>query len=52
MILMAFWVRSKIVYRLETKKAVRRAKKISNARIFEAVATRNAVHRRLIGWTS
>lgn len=37
-----------IVYRLETKKAVRRAKKISNAHIFEAVVTRNAVHRRLI----
>jgi len=37
-----------IVYRLEAKKAVRRAKKISNAHIFEAVATRGAVHRRLI----
>jgi len=37
-----------IVYRLENKKAVRRAKKISNAHIFEAVVARNAVHRRLI----
>lgn len=37
-----------IVYRLENKKAVRRAKKISNAHIFEAVVARSAVHRRLI----
>jgi BlaI family transcriptional regulator, penicillinase repressor len=37
-----------IVYRLEAKKAVRRAKKISNAHIFEAVVARSAVHRRLI----
>lgn len=37
-----------IVYRLEAKKAVHRAKKISNAHIFEAVVTRSAVHRRLI----
>lgn len=36
------------VYRLEGKKAVRRAKKISNAHIFEAVVSRNAAHRRLI----
>src|SRR5712692_3244124 len=36
------------VYRLETKKAVRRVKKISNAHIFEAVITRNAAQRRLI----
>lgn len=37
-----------IVYRLETKKAVRRAKKISNAHIFEAVVSRDATHRHLI----
>jgi predicted transcriptional regulator len=37
-----------MVYRLEIKKAVRRAKKISNAHIFEAVITRSSVHRRLI----
>jgi BlaI family penicillinase repressor len=37
-----------MVYRLETKQAVRRAKKISNAHIFEAVISRNAAHRRLI----
>jgi BlaI family transcriptional regulator, penicillinase repressor len=37
-----------IVYRLETKKAVRRAKKISNAHIFEAVISRSAAQRRLI----
>jgi BlaI family transcriptional regulator, penicillinase repressor len=37
-----------IVYRLEAKKAVRRAKKISNAHIFEAVASRDATHRHLI----
>src|SRR4051794_23690920 len=36
------------VYRLETKKALRRAKKISNAHIFEAVISRNAAQRRLI----
>ncbi len=36
------------VYRLESKKAVRRVKKISNAHIFEAVVSRNAAQRRLI----
>jgi BlaI family penicillinase repressor len=36
------------VYRLETKNAVRRVKKISNAHIFEAVLSRNAAQRRLI----
>ncbi|HEY6987642.1 MAG TPA: BlaI/MecI/CopY family transcriptional regulator [Bryobacteraceae bacterium] len=36
------------VYRLEGKKAVRRAKKISNAHIFEAVVSRSAAQRRLI----
>jgi predicted transcriptional regulator len=36
------------VYRLETKKAVHRVKKISNAHIFEAVVSRNAAQRRLI----
>jgi BlaI family transcriptional regulator, penicillinase repressor len=37
-----------IVYRLEAKKALRRAKKISNADIFEPQITRRAAHRRLI----
>jgi BlaI family penicillinase repressor len=37
-----------MVYRLELKKAVRRAKKIGNALIFEAVISRNAAQRRLI----
>ena len=37
-----------MVYRLETKKAVRRLKKIGNAHIFEAVVSRNAAQRRLI----
>ena len=37
-----------MVYRLETKKAVRRVKKIGNAHIFEAVVTRTAAQRRLI----
>lgn len=37
-----------MVYRLESKKTVRRAKKISNAHIFEALVSRNAAHRRLI----
>ncbi len=36
------------VYRLEFKKVVRRAKKISNAHIFEPVVSRNAAQRRLI----
>jgi predicted transcriptional regulator len=37
-----------MVYRLEAKLAVRRAKKISNAHIFEAVISRNSAHRRLV----
>ena len=37
-----------MVYRLETKKAIRRVKKIGNAHIFEAVISRNAAQRRLI----
>jgi BlaI family penicillinase repressor len=37
-----------MVYRLETKEAVRRVKKISNAHIFEAAISRTAAHRRLI----
>ena len=37
-----------MVYRLETKGMVRRAKKISNAHIFEAVLSRDAAHRRLV----
>jgi predicted transcriptional regulator len=36
------------VYRLEGKKAVRRAKKISNAHIFEAAVSRAAAERRLV----
>ena len=36
------------VYRLEAKKALRRAKKISNAHIFEAVVSRGVAQRRLI----
>lgn len=36
------------VYRLETKKAVRRVKKISNAHIFEAAISRDAAQGRLI----
>jgi len=36
------------VYRLEGKKALARVKKIGNAHIFEAVASRNAAQRRLI----
>src|SRR5215510_14453309 len=37
-----------MVYRLENKKAVRRAKKISNAHIFEAVISRDAAQRKLV----
>ena len=36
------------VYRLETKRALARVKKISNAHIFEAVVSRNAAQNRLI----
>ncbi len=36
------------VYRLEAKKALRRAKKIGNAHIFEALVSRRAAHSRLI----
>src|SRR5580698_4900776 len=37
-----------MVYRLERKKAVRRAKKISNAHIFEATLTRDEAQGRFI----
>src|ERR1700726_2373313 len=37
-----------MVYRLETKKALRRVKKIATAFIFEAEVTRGAAERRLI----
>ena len=37
-----------MVYRLERKKAVRRAKKISNAHIFEAAITRDAAQGRFV----
>lgn len=37
-----------ILTRLEAKNAVRRAKKISNAHIYEAVITRGAEQRRLV----
>ena len=37
-----------LVYRLETKKAIRRVKKIGNAHIFEAVVSRAGAQHRLI----
>lgn len=37
-----------VLYRLESKSAVRRARKIGNAHIFEAVISRNEAHRRSI----
>src|SRR5262245_56840084 len=37
-----------IMYRLEAKGALRRAKKISNAHIFEATLSRDATHSKLI----
>lgn len=37
-----------IIYRLEAKKAVNRAQRISNADIFEPQVSRGTVHRRLI----
>jgi predicted transcriptional regulator len=36
------------VYRLESKKAVKRIKKISNAHIFAALISRDAAHHRII----
>ena len=36
------------MYRLETKRAIRRVRKISNAHIFEAAISRTAAHRRII----
>jgi BlaI family transcriptional regulator, penicillinase repressor len=38
-----------MIYRLEEKGAVKRVKKIGNAHVFEAILTRKAAHRRLIG---
>lgn len=37
-----------MVYRLETKKVLRRARKIGNAHIFEALVSRDAAQRRLV----
>src|SRR5262245_47634630 len=37
-----------IVYRLEAKKAVRRAKKVGNAHVFEAVISRSSANRRIV----
>lgn len=37
-----------MVYRLESKQAIRRTRKIGNAHIFEAVVSRSAAQRRLI----
>jgi BlaI family penicillinase repressor len=37
-----------MIYRLEEKQAVRRVKKIGNALIFEAVFTKDGVHKKLI----
>lgn len=36
------------MYRLETKRAIKRTRKISNAHIFEAVISRTAAHRRIV----
>lgn len=37
-----------VLYRLESKQAVRRTKKIGNAHIFEAVTSKDAAQRRLV----
>jgi BlaI family penicillinase repressor len=37
-----------VVYRLEFKKAVRRASKVSNAHVFEAVVSRSSAQHRMI----
>jgi predicted transcriptional regulator len=44
----AFTTVQTMIYRLESKGAVRRAKKIGNALIFEAVVSRDAAERRLV----
>jgi predicted transcriptional regulator len=44
----AFTTVQTTVYRLESKKALRCVKRISNANIFEAVVTRDAAERRLL----
>jgi BlaI family penicillinase repressor len=44
----AFTTFQTTVYRLETKKAVRRVKKVGNFHVFEAAVSRNAAQRRLI----
>jgi BlaI family transcriptional regulator, penicillinase repressor len=44
----AFTTVQTTVYRLESKKALGRTKRISNANIFEAVISRDAAQRRLI----
>ena len=38
-----------MIYRLEEKGAVKRVKKVGNAHIFEALLTRKAVRKRLVG---
>ena len=37
-----------VVYRLEAKKAIRRASKVSNAHVFEAVISRSSAQHRMI----
>jgi predicted transcriptional regulator len=37
-----------MVYRLEAKKALRRARKVGNAHVFEALITRDAAKARLV----
>ena len=44
----AFTTVQTMVYRLETKKAVKRVKKIGNAHVFEAAISRRAAQRRLV----
>jgi predicted transcriptional regulator len=44
----AFTTVQTMIYRLESKKAVRRTKKIGNALIFEALISRDAAQRRLV----
>ena len=44
----AFTTVQTTIYRLESKKALRRTKRISNANIFEAVISRDAAQSRLV----
>ena len=45
---LAYTTLQTIVHRLEVKKALRRATRVGNVHVFEALVARNAAHRRLV----